>query len=287
MIWPPQAQDNFQVPECIRCFTTKWEGALWANTTGPYFCGVQSYDLALTFYKSEVASGTIHVKQYLENCDDEGNLVAEYDVAFGGSCIAGDPCSTDDQNPSGLTVNGDPVGCNSLFGAGEAFGALEDADQDETATTRTITGRNTCETGLGTGGAFAQNTSGSATSTLSDPDNETDAILRDNPTEAFFDFVEYGLTNPVYNEWQIPAARFFTYYRAKFRYTRTGMMPSTTYAISVELYRDPTGGFATTPYATLSDSVTTDADGVLIWEAEVPFARGFITAADPATIIVL
>ena len=68
----------------------------------------------------------------------------------------------------------------------------------------------------------------------------------------------------------------FEYRRLRFKRELSGLNPNTAYSVSMNVERRPIGG-TWAAYATLTDTVTTDATGRLIWEDDVPHSRGYET----------
>jgi hypothetical protein len=262
---------------------TLFESQTWINTLGPYLCGQIGYDgVDLdTFYRNESASGSFHVIQYAGACEPE-NIIEESDETFGGSCVAdpGGACDLFGNDPPGLTRNGDPAGCNgsAIIGHGPEADA---GAPTTTATSHSLTGTGDCITGLGTGGAFSKEITGSASSTLSSPDSEADAIDRDNPGGDYSSWADTGMS-PVYADYLPPTggSRYFTYYKAKFRATVSGLSSGQTVGVSIDVFRD------SVLFATLTGSVTESGGGSGTWEDEVPIARGYSTYVDPTTFVV-
>lgn len=75
----------------------------------------------------------------------------------------------------------------------------------------------------------------------------------------------------------------YEYRRLRFKRERTALLPNTAYDVTMDVYRDVMGGTEWSLYATLTDTITTDATGRLVWEADVPHARGYKTWVAPRT----
>jgi len=68
----------------------------------------------------------------------------------------------------------------------------------------------------------------------------------------------------------------YEYRRLRFKRELTGLSPSTSYDVSMDVERREMGG-TWAAYATLTDTIVTDSTGRLTWEDDVPHARGYET----------
>lgn len=287
MEWPPQNTGLFGVPFCVQCCTyappDKYE-ASFTNVNGYPMVGTASLDGSASgkLYRTVTWSGGFTV-QY-SNDGDCATTEATSSVSYSGTS----------------TRNFDSGSTGTVTGSmdGEVFAEMEatspglllpsglplDMVSTQTETTDSWAGSGEC---YSTGGGIYPNgrAVGTATATLSNVCTEEAAIAWAQeqtpgwsawevfPMDAFWDYAfrsEYQASTP-------GVEGGYVWGRMKFRRTKGGFTPGASYVCTMEAYRAVAETYDFALYATLEGTLTADASGTLVWEGEVPFARGYST----------
>lgn len=122
--------------------------------------------------------------------------------------------------------------------------------------------------------------SSNAYEVLTDEDTEADAIARvlvDNPWGAW---VTASPTTCLAS-WEIRTTGYsFVYVEAEFKYTASGLAPSTGYTLTLDVWQRPYGSGSYTMIGTYSAGFTTDGSGGAVITGTVPITQGYDTYVD-------
>lgn len=288
MEWPPQNTTTFAVPLCVQCCTFTPPDlfeASFTNATGYPMVGTASMDGIESgkLYRTVTWSGGFTV-QY-SNDGDCATTEATSSVSYSG---------TSTRNFDGVTSTGTVTGSMD----GEVFAEMEatspglllpsglplDMVSTQTETTDSWSGTGEC---YPTGGGLYPNgrALGTATATLSNVCTEEAAIAwaqEQVPGWSIWESVEMDASWDYYHKSEYQASTpgvegGYVWQRMKFRRTKGGFTPGASYVCTMEAYRAVAETFGFALYATIEETLTADASGTLVWEDEVPFARGYST----------
>lgn len=288
MEWPPQNSTTFAVPMCVQCCTyvppDKYE-ASFTNANGYPMVGTDSLDGSASgkLYRTVTWSGGFTV-QY-SNDGDCATIETTSTVSYSG---------TSTRNFDGVTSTGTVTG----YMDGNAFAEMEatspglilpsglpsDMVPTQTETTDSLAGTGECSSI--SGGTYQKGRAyGTGTATLSNVCTEEAAIAWAQEQapgwsswgsvsmDAFWDYYhrsEYQASTP-------GVEGGYVWGRMKFRRTKGGFTPGAQYVCTMEAYRAVAETYDFALYATLEETLTADASGTLVWEDEIPFARGYST----------
>lgn len=198
---------------------------------------------------------------------------------------------------TGMFTTGGATICNgSTISTGEGCG--KNGNSCDAVWTFTQTTQSRMSTGLccPSGSIFSKESADTLVITLSDEDVEADAILR-LLAGAGGTWTAWTATGDGTGGTCIPSscclAQYeqrttsfsFQYQEAQFRVAGSGLTPSTTYTVKVDIWRRTYGTGMFTHYSTLTYSETTDGSGNFTFDDDVPNAVGFETYAASAVIL--
>lgn len=151
-----------------------------------------------------------------------------------------------------------------------------------TPTSRIVAGTDTCSS--------SKKATGSRTEALSEEDTENDAKDRLMAASSWSEWREpsYLCTQPAccLAQYQDRGDGFtFNYQEAQWKVVRTGLTPSTTYIVKVQIWRREYGVGDFIKYATLEESVSTDGAGNLEKTGDVPNDLGYESYAHSACVL--
>lgn len=254
MEWPPQNTGFFAVAFCGQCIVAIID-TLEIRTYGDGFVsmyGFDAYDSSGGRWRSQVGSGTFAINYY---DDGECTTVAATDSAP----IGGSSCAMDRYG----VITGDCPFINSPAESSNYDGGVT------TPTTYVLTGNGDCV--IQSVGMFpSARVTGAQTMTLGTPWTEADAIAECEDLGGVSDWSIVGLDAYVIDTW-IPwdgMSTLVDWSRLDFRRTHNNYIPSTSYDVTMEVYRDGVS------YATLADTVMSDATGTIVWSGAYPHSRG-------------
>ena len=288
MEWPPQNSTTFAVPMCVQCCTyvppDKYE-ASFTNASGYPMVGTASLDGSASgkLYRTVTWGGGFTVRY--SNDGDCATIETTSTVSYSG---------TSTLNFDGTTSVGTVTGTMDgiVFAEMEATspglilpsGLPSDMVSTQTETTDSWAGTGECSPISGSiypaGRAY-----GTGTATLSNVCTEEAAIAwaqeqapgwsawETFPMDASWDYAfrsEYQAATP-------GVVGGYVWQRMEFRRTKGGFTPGVSYVCTMEVYRAVAETYDFALYATLEETLTADSSGTLVWEGEVPFARGYST----------
>lgn len=216
-----------------------------------------------------------------------GGIQTQVVGVYSGVCSFNvDSCVETDGGQLALTVSGDPI-CSSAviptcdFYPADCGGTLTPPTSGVTTTivSQTVKQQSVdvpCDPSFN----FLETAAADGMIVLSDLDTATDAIARllagsggtwsawAVPADGTFCTSEWGVND-------IPGG--FTYQEAQFRYGATGLMPSTSYTLTLDVYQSVHGAGLFTMIGTISSSFTTDGSGNATITGDVPIAQGYDT----------
>jgi hypothetical protein len=287
MIWPPQDTGVFEPPACARCHQDLECSVAEGQAT---LCGTQEFadqsSPVRVYRKFEWAGSMLRcclgTDKYTYTgscelnaltCEPTNSLEILYESGPGGEeppCDCGEGFTDSDVTvvdcPSGISVPNQ---------------STNPADSVTTVTKTTYE-----QVGLETCAPSECALFGTTTATLSVEDTEADAITRFRANEDWSSFLPFNKAQctAYYEERTIGTS--FDYREVKWRVVRNGLLPATSYDVSVDIMRRVYGSMgAFSLYATLVETVVTDANGNLFVEAYVPNDAGFESyAKGPITI---
>ena len=285
MEWPLQDTGVFAVPMCVQCCTYTppdlYEIAS-TNASGYIMVGTPGWDgMAGVLYRTVTWSGGFQIRYSSEgDCSD---LVSTSTVTYSGTSTR----NLSDFVTSTGTVTGTIDG--SVFAEAEATSpglalpsiSPEGIANSQTQTTDSWSGNGECVGGY----MYMERTTGTGTATLSNVCTEEISLAyRSELSPGWEDFSEY----PMDASWDYVATASYQpatpgvegsyeWLRMKYRRTKGGFIPGAEYVCTMEVYRTVFGAGDWALYATLEETLTADATGTLIWEDEIPFARGYST----------
>jgi len=288
MEWPPQNTTTFAVPLCVQCCTyvppDKYE-ASFTNANGYPMEGTPSMDGSASgkLYRTVTWSGGFTIQYSTDG--DCATIETTSTVSYSG---------TSTLNFDGTTSVGTVVGSmdGDVFAEMEATspglilpsGLPSDMVSTQTETTDSWSGTGEC---YPTGGGLYPNGKafGTASATLSNVCTEEAAIAwaqEQAPGWSAWEVVTMDASWDYAFKSEYQAATpgvvgGYVWQRMKFRRTKGGFTPGAQYVCTMEAYRAPAETYDFALYATLEETLMADSSGTLVWEGEVPFARGYST----------
>lgn len=306
-IWPPQGDDSpsfaFKAPCCcivhgpaLDVFETR---GTTQNGSGVCRCGC-------TFggknWKTRTWSGSLHMDAF-ESCDPGALPIGSSDEDFSGSMTFDPEVCYPAICTAFLCATGDLIQAGSSTGASCApMAPNSPADATETANTQVYTGSGLCVL-LGGNGAIV---TGEATDAYSGEDTADDAIARmlahagasaEDGSDNWSNWAS-GDGSSFYATPGDPTGgdegSCFGYLHGEWRIRRNHLLPSTSYTVSVEIWRAAWDG-VTTPdpgdyslFATQEVVAVTDGSGLLKTDPVViPNAVGTVTTTKLSTLTVV
>lgn len=287
--WPPQNTGLFAPPMCVVCCTESVVDSVefaFSNVTFYTMVGIAGFDgTAGVLYRTMSWSGSITTSY--SNDGDCGTTERTNVASYSGSTSVGldGNISGECQISEGGTLTVQQNFSNPYLVAPQTGGGnLTSTDSD---TTQTLTGDGSC---MPSGGDFNNaKATGTATAVLSNICSETAAIgYAESAAPGWKEFESSSVSSPdwTYASTWWPSSNYaaqYPYARTKFRRMKGGFIPGRSYNVSMQVLRGPYGATSGDLYATISGTLTADGFGVLTWEAETPFARGYSTMIDPST----
>lgn len=255
------------------------------------FCGQSEFagyeSSPVKFYRTRTLAGSWRDDHYV-NGDCTGGLLCYVIGTYGGYCTQ-DPVTcewtylgtldmTGDCDSPASFPNGswpDPV-CDigaGLMGYSQEMFPVGGALQSVSAL---IQEQYLFDAGCQTGGRKTVSTS--ATITLSDEDTPADAIVRLLALSSWSAWADPspGFCTSSWEEFPMfPGG--FNYTEAQFRYSATGLTPSTSYTLTLDVYESLYGMGSYSMVGTVTAGFTTDGSGNAIITGNVPITLGYDT----------
>lgn len=269
MIWPPQNTGRFAVPVCVQCcslpviFTVGQRTKVFDELT--QFCGTAGFSgLATTGrYRTETWGGMLLVELSNDGVTVDDTVTFTYSGFV--DCRSPGSCASDGFNDwcfppgGGLVLSGVPSEGFSLTSSNTSMSAIGSGDWVSYSGLY-----NLCRV------------TGTATSSLSSFWTMADvtAYIDSLGWDAWDD--SGSVSVGVVVVWDAFTGSPGVYQPKQFRIRKNGYSPSSSYECSVEVYRKPIGG-SYALYATLTDTVVSDSNGLLEFSGDVPNAEGYET----------
>lgn len=286
MDWPPQDTGLFEPPACARCHQDLECSVAEGQAT---LCGIPEFtDVSSPpriYRKFEWAGSMLrcclNTDKYTYTgsceldaltCEPTNSLSIQYESGLGGEEPPCD-CGT-------LTESEDtPVDCPSGV-------TVPDQSTNPADSVTTITKTTFEQVGLETCAPSECALYGTTTAALTVEDTEADAIARFRLNEEWSSFLPFSRVQCTAYYEDRTSGTSFDYREVKWRVIRNGLLPSTSYDVSVDIMRRAyPGGGSFSLYATVVETVVTDAAGNLYVESFVPNDPGFESyAKGPVTV---
>ncbi len=148
----------------------------------------------------------------------------------------------------------------------------------EDCTVLTVDGTEECSN-FGSTSVFV---SGEVVVTLSEEDTEADAIVRLLATASWSSYGSACVAG-----YQVRTGPSFSYTDVQWRVVKTGLLPSTSYDVDIEIWRRSYGVGSYVLYSTLTATGTTDGSGNLTITGDVPNDRGYQSEARCDCVVTL
>ncbi len=206
--------------------------------------------------------------------DDFNGVVCSYDAATCATSMNQDATRFLDSFPAACPLTSGGASFPYGFDCSAPFPFAADiATRIQTATQETVTGSGGC----GIRGSDSVKASGSVTLNLTDEDTADDAIARllAGPGGTWS---AWGVGSCVAS-YEDRTGFSFHYTEAQWRIFKTGLLPNAAYSAVIEIWRAPWGTPDFVLFQTIDASGTSDPDGNLDMEGDVPLELGFDTYA--------
>lgn len=240
-------------------------------------CGIPGFDVGIVppnYYRRVDFTGSLAAEIYTPGagCAAE-ELQCTLSGVYGGFCLNefedGDCSQTDDRGT--LDCDNDyecaaPMQIQFCDISAAFVGTVADVDSDTVQTLRLLS-PGSCYDNV-------KPTAAAGTATLSLPDTEDDAIARLIDDS---DWNSWSDAESCMSRWQIRDYTDFDYEEAQFRYSVTGLAPSTSYTLTLDMEESPYDAGTFSPAGTISASFTTDGSGNATISGDVPITRGYDT----------